>query len=318
LALAIPATTLKLDFRNISALPRNDPMTVALRNISWRWGAGAVGPVEVVTKAPERATSILRNEPHESSIFRTVEGDHGWWLIEPILNVAPDSNAAHETIGDLRHRLRGLGGATYVGGQSASEIDLTDRVSSRTPTVVAIAVVICAAMLAIGLQSIIIPIKAVLCSLLSVAATMGVLVVLFPSSGTGSSLTFFVPLFIFILVFGLSTDYEVLFLSRVRQAVNEGHSTTESVSIGLTQSARSITLAGLAVATVFAAFSASSLAAFRQLGIGLAVAVGLDVSVVRCVMVPAFVVLLGRINWWFPNRMAQLAPKTSQSRWHRR
>ena len=157
-----------------------------------------------------------------------------------------------------------------------------------------------------GLRSVLIPIKAVLCSLLSVSATLGILLLCFPSGGGGSSLAFFVPLFIFILVFGLSVDYEVFLVSRVREEARNGCSMQESVSMALIRSGRPITLAGLAVATVFAAIALSPLAAFQQLGIGVAIAVVLDVTVVRCVLVPALIMLFGRWNWWFPTLRGML------------
>jgi uncharacterized membrane protein YdfJ with MMPL/SSD domain len=102
-------------------------------------------------------------------------------------------------------------------------------------------------------------------------------------------------------------DYEVFLLSRVREAAQGGASTRDSVSLGLLRSARPITLAGLTIATVFATLALSPLEAFRQLGLGLAIAVVLDISVVRCVLVPACVVLFGRWNWRFPSRRAAFA-----------
>ncbi len=300
LALAAPSISLQLDFRNVSGLPSSDPVTRELKRVSAVFGPGADGLVEIVTKEPLGVAKLIQRTPNERTIWREVEGKDGWYAMDVVLKVAPDSDAARNTVSQLRRELHGAKGTTMVGGVTASEIDLTSRVASRTPLVIAIAMLIGLIGLAAGLRSIVVPLKAVLCSVLSVAATLGVLLDWFPSSGSSSSLSFFVPLVIFVLVFGLSIDYEVFLLSRIREAVRAGHSTKTATSIGLIRSGRPIALAALTVAIVFAALSFSSLEAMRQLGAGMAIAIVLDVSIVRCVLVPACVVLLGRLNWWFP------------------
>ncbi len=301
LALAFPSLSLRLDFRNVGELPSGDPMTLALDRVSAIFGPGAVGLVEIVTTKPEAVASVVRADDDVRGIWKTTAGSDGWHEIEVALKIAPDSDAANATITRLRQELYGIGGITYVGGLTAADMDLTDRVESRMPVVIGVAILVALVALAAGLRSIVIPIKAVLCSLATVAATLGILVLCFPSGSSGASLAFFVPLFIFVLVFGLSIDYEVFLLSRIREGVRNGGTIRDSVSHGLLMSARPITLAGLTVATVFATFSLSSLEAFRELGIGVAVAVVLDVTVVRCVLVPACIVLFGRWNWWFPS-----------------
>lgn len=298
LALAIPAHSLRLSFRNISELPSGTPMTRTLAHIASVYGPGATGPMEIVTTNPQAVTAVLAADGSAQPVSDTVTGRGGWHAMRVILDSTPDSEAASATVTRLRRKLDGIAGRSYIGGLSASDLDLTSRVASRMGLVVAIAVLVGLIALAVGLRSIVIPIKAVLCSLLSVTATIGVLLLCFPA---GDGLAFFVPLFVFALVFGLSVDYEVFLLSRVREAVQAGYSTADAVSLGLIRSARPITLAGLTVASVFAAFAFSSLEAFRELGVGLAVAVILDVSVVRCVLVPACIVLFGRWNWWWPS-----------------
>jgi uncharacterized membrane protein YdfJ with MMPL/SSD domain len=298
LVLATPAHTLRLDFRSISELPSDAPMARALRHLAKDLGPGATGPVEVMSTNPAAVSSLAAALRPEPLVAEPITGADGWYATTVILKSTPDSATANAAVTRLRHELRRFGGTTYIGGLTASNVDLTNRVASRTPLVVAIAVLVGLIALAAGLRSIVIPIKAVICSLLSVAGTLGVLMLWFSSGG---GLSFFVPLFVFVLVLGLSIDYEVFLLSRVREAVQGGSSTREAVSLGLTRSARPITLAGLTLATVFAAFAVSSLDAFRQLGIGLAIAVLLDVTIVRCVLVPACIILLGRWNWWFPS-----------------
>lgn len=298
--LAVPAHSLQLNFRNVSELPSQARMTQALDHISGQFGPGAIGPLELVTTNPVAVASLVEADRAVRLILEPSVGTGGWYAMRVILNTRPDSEAANAAVARLRRALHHVSGTTYIGGLTASNVDLTNRVAARAPLVIAIAVLVGLLALAAGLRSIVIPLKAVLCSLLSVAGTLGVLMLFFSSGG---GLSFFVPLFIFVLVFGLSIDYEVFLLSRVREAVQAGYSTSEAVALGLVASARPIMLAGLTIATVFAAFALSSLDAFRELGIGVAIAVLLDVSVVRCVLVPACVVLLGRWNWWFPQNV---------------
>ncbi len=298
LALAIPALSLQLNSHNVSELPRGEPMTRALEDISEQFGPGASGPLEVVTSNPTAARAMLSEDADVRSVSRPTAGSGGWSAMRVALESEPDSNTASAAIARLRHKLREIPGTTYIGGLTAGNIDLTARVASRLTLVVGLALAVGLVALTMGLRSIVIPIKSVLCSLLSVAATLGVLMLCFPSS---DGLSFFVPPFIFALVFGLSLDYEVFLLGRVREAIGGGSSTRDSVSLGLIRSGRPITLAGLTVAIVFAAFALSPLLALRQLGLGLAIAVLLDVSVVRCILVPACVVLFGRWNWQFPS-----------------
>jgi RND superfamily putative drug exporter len=308
LALAVPAHSLRLDFRNVSALPSKDPITREVGTISNVFGAGASGVVEVVTRDPlQRSISILWQAPHMRSIWQVVKGTGGWTAIYALLKVAPDSDEAHQTITRMRQLFADHKNDTFVGGVTASEMDLTQRVAERMPIAIAIAVLVSLLTLALGLRSIVIPLIAVLCSVLSVSATLGVLLLLFPSAGGADRLAFFVPLVIFILVLGLANDYEVFLLSRVREAARTGMSTKTSVSHALQQTGRPITLAGYTVAAIFVAFCFSSLEAMRQLGVGVAVGVALDVSLIRCVLVPALTVLLGPWNWWLP-RLRGIAP----------
>ena len=156
--------------------------------------------------------------------------------------------------------------------------------------------------LSTGLKSLLIPIKAVVCSALSVAATLGLLQICFPATSEHAVILFFVPVVTFALVLGLSIDYEVFLLTRMRELVIAGHKTDSAVALSLIRTGRPITLAGLAVMAVFAAFSFSSLPAVRQLGIAVLFGVLLDITLVRWILSPALVVLAGRWNWWLPRR----------------
>jgi RND superfamily putative drug exporter len=289
--LALPAASLKLEVKTVQDLPRGEPV---------RRAAGALGgPATIVTRDRlSRVAALIGGSGGVQQVWDTVEGSGGWSSMQAILQSAPDSAASRAQVARMRRTLARDPRRTYVGGITAGIIDLTHRVDVRARWVVLVTVALGFVMLAWALRSLVIPAKAVLTTLLSAAATLGVLVRV---SG-GPHLEYFVPLVLFAILFGLSVDYEVFLLSRIRDAVEEGQEHRAAVRAGLVRSGRSITLAGLTLMLVFAAFSRSSLGPFRQLGTGLALAVVLDVTIVRCVLVPAAVVLLGRWNWWFPIR----------------
>jgi RND superfamily putative drug exporter len=179
-------------------------------------------------------------------------------------------------------------------------MDLATRLRARMPLVVAVAVAVIFLALAIGLKSLVVPLKAIVCSALSVAATLGLLQVCFPSAEGHPVIPFYVPVVGFALVLGLSIDYEVFLLSRVRELASAGHTSRSAVAQGLLRTGRPITLAGLAVMTVFAAFGVSPLPAVKQLGVAVLLGVVLDITLVRWMLSPACMVLAGRWNWWLP------------------
>jgi uncharacterized membrane protein YdfJ with MMPL/SSD domain len=301
LALATPASSLTLDFDSATVLPARSAAVREEENIEAAFGAGAMGLVEVIARDPERAAAIIRADPDERAIWRIYKGIDPWKELYVTLSPDPDSNAAREAVARLRRDLSSHHGqAALVGGVTAGAIDLSSRVTARLPVVVTLAIVIAMLALTIGLRSIVIPLKAMICSALSVAATLGVLQICFPSSGEGTGIAFFVPILTFALVLGLSIDYEVFLLSRLRDPVTVGRGTDFAVSHSLTRTARPITLAGLVVTTVFASFIFSSLRAVQQLGVAVTAGVLLDIGLVRWILSPACMVLAGRWNWWWP------------------
>jgi trehalose monomycolate/heme transporter len=293
--LALPARSIQLDMKTVEALPRGEPVRSAATT--------AGNPTLVVTReALENAGTIIDRDPDVSQIWDATRGSAGWSSMQVIFKSSPDGTASRKAIRRLRRALHAPGRLSYVGGPTAGIMDLTDRIGQRARYAIAVAVLLGFAVLVAGLRSLLIPLKAVVTTLLSAGATLGILLRL----SDGSRLEFFVPLVLFAILFGLSVDYELFLLSRIRDAAFEGHAHRVAVRRGLVQTGRSITLAGLTLVTVFVAFATSSLTPFRQLGTGLAIAVVLDVTLVRCVLVPATVVLLGRWNWWFPGMRDRL------------
>jgi RND superfamily putative drug exporter len=204
----------------------------------------------------------------------------------------------------------------YVGGPNAGTIDFADSVSSRLPWLIAVVVGLSLIVLLILVRSVLIAVKAAVMTLLSTMAAYGVLTAVVQWGWLGHALGFpeampittWVPLFIFPILFGLSTDYEVFLISRIREEYDAGANTREAVARGLSHTARVITAAAAIMVVVFATVLLGGDIAVKQFGLGLAVAVLLDATLVRMVLVPALMELLGAANWWLPRWLARILP----------
>ena len=201
------------------------------------------------------------------------------------------------------------GTTVSVSGDAASSADFNSNLASRLPLIFAFVFSLAFVLMLVTFRSIVIPIKAILLNLLSVGAAYGVLVLVF-QNGNGESLlgftstggvTNWLPLFLFVVLFGLSMDYHVFILSRVRELYDRGLSTDEAVKQGITTTAGTVTSAALVMVGVFAVFLTLSFIDFKELGLGLAVAVLIDATIIRGVMLPAAMKLLGDWNWYLPS-----------------
>ena len=199
-------------------------------------------------------------------------------------------------------------------GMTAGSKDFNDVMKSRLPIVFAFVLGLAFILLLVTFRSIVIPIKAIVLNLLSVGAAYGVLKLVF-QDGHGESLlgfqsiggvTSWLPLFLFVILFGLSMDYHVFILSRIREAVDGGMSTDRAVAHGIKQTAGVVTSAAIVMVAVFSIFATLSSLEFKQMGVGLAVAVLIDATIVRAVLLPATMKLLGDWNWYLP-QAAELA-----------
>jgi RND superfamily putative drug exporter len=222
-----------------------------------------------------------------------------------------DGTRADQIVEGLRSTLhRAYGSRAVVGGATAVGLDLIQRIDERTPWVVLVVLLAEILVLTVIFAAPLIALKAALTTLLSVTAALGVMTFFFRSTG---DIGYFVPLFLFATIFGLSTDYEVFLLSRVREHHREGESNTASLKRALIGSSRSITLAGITMGVVFFSFAVSPLVPFQELGVGMGLAIVLDVTVVRGLLVPATVALLGEANWWRPRWSRRLARRSAPS-----
>ncbi|HET8628203.1 MAG TPA: MMPL family transporter [Thermomicrobiales bacterium] len=207
-----------------------------------------------------------------------------------------------------------------VGGNSASFIDLQHSVYSRFPLVIAVTMLLTFLMLMMFFQSLALPLKAILMNLASIAATYGVLVMIF-QYGWGHRLinleplgkiNVVTPVILFVVLLGLSTDYEVFMLSRVKEYYHETGHNEEAVAAGLESTARVITAAGLILIGTFGSFALADVVVIKEFGIGLAAGVLIDSTIVRVIMVPATMRLMGKGNWWMPAWLKKIVPELKE------
>ena len=245
---------------------------------------------------------------------RTVSPDHTVEQVEiPVAGDGTDSRSA-AALAQLRDKLipatigRVPGATADVAGYTASSADFNDTLKSHAPVVFIFVLTAAFLLLLFTFRSLVIPLKAILLNLLSVGAAYGVLVWIFQEGHLQSVLGFksngaivsWMPLFLFVVLFGLSMDYHVFILTRIREAFDRGRATEDAVSHGIKSTAGVVTSAAVVMISVFAIFATLSLLIFKELGIGLAVAVLIDATIIRGVLLPAAMKLLGDWNWYLP------------------
>ncbi len=206
-----------------------------------------------------------------------------------------------------------------VGGSTAGYVDLATRISEKLPLQILVVIALSFILLILAFRTVVIPAQAAVMNLLSIGASYGVLTAVF-QYGWGSGLiglegpvpvVSYVPLFMFAVLFGLSMDYEVFLVSQIEEHVHAGEDNRDSVVSGLVTSARVITAAAAIMVFVFGSFVLNGDPTIKQFGVGLAVAVILDATVVRCLLVPATMLLMGKINWWMPGWLDRVVPHMS-------
>jgi putative drug exporter of the RND superfamily len=206
-----------------------------------------------------------------------------------------------------------------IGGSTAGYVDLASRISEKLPLQILVVIALSFVLLILAFRTLVIPAQAAVMNLLSIAASYGVLTAVFQygwlSGLIGLSgpvpIVSYVPLFMFAVLFGLSMDYEVFLVSQIEEHVHAGEDNETSVISGLVTSARVITAAALIMVFVFGSFVLNGDPTIKQFGVGLAVAVILDATVVRCLLVPALMLLMGKVNWWMPRWMDRVVPHMS-------
>jgi RND superfamily putative drug exporter len=243
-------------------------------------------------------------------------------------NAIAAEGPAEESTTDLVEKLRssvipgaekGTDMKADVGGSTAGYIDLASRISEKLPLQILVVILLSFVLLILAFRTAIIPAQAAVMNLLSIGASYGVLTAIFQygwlakAIGLSGSVPIvsYVPLFMFAVLFGLSMDYEVFLVSQIEEHVHAGEDNKSSVVSGLVTSARVITAAALIMVFVFGSFVLNGDPTIKQFGVGLAVAVVLDATVVRCLLVPALMLLMGKVNWWMPKWLQRIVPHVS-------
>ena len=261
--------------------------------------------MEVLAKSIDSIPALGDAQPYVVS----EDGEVG--VLQIPLAVSGDSREANDAVKELQERqipMSGLPEGVLIGGATAINVAFFDLVSMWTPIVIGIVLALSFVLLLFVFRSILVPVKAILMNLLSVGAAYGLLVIVF-QKGFGADLFGFtqvqfveawVPLFLFTILFGLSMDYEVFLLSRIRERFDQTGKNDESIAFGLRSTSAIITGAALIMVAVFMGFAVGDLATFQQLGFGLAIAILVDATIIRSVLVPATMKLLGDRNWYLP------------------
>jgi RND superfamily putative drug exporter len=245
-----------------------------------------------------------------------------------VLTATPTTAPSDRATADLVEHLRddtipkatsGQGMSAHVGGTTAGYVDLAAEISSRLVVTIAVVVGLSFILLMLAFRSIVIPLTAGLMNLISIGAAFGVVTAIF-EKGWGIGLVglddavpivSFVPLMMFAILFGLSMDYEVFLMTHVREAWQRTHDNREAVVTGIATTGRVITSAALIMVSVFFAFIINGDPTVKQFGVGMGVAVAVDATLVRCLLVPAVMVLAGKANWWFPRLLERTVPNFS-------
>jgi putative drug exporter of the RND superfamily len=336
LVLAFPVRNLHLGQADTGALPESTTARQANDLLVKGFGPGAAGPLLVSVELSKPATSpsdsrltdleaTLRKEPGVASVTPPTVGPKGTSAIYTVTpTTAPWERETENLVKHLRGTTlpaatQGKGMEASVGGRTAGFIDLAEQISSKLPLVIAIVVGLAFLLLMLAFRSIAIPLKAALMNLISIGAAFGVVTFVF-QEGHGAKLlglpgpvpiVSFVPLMMFAILFGLSMDYEVFLMSHMQEHFRMSGDNHEAVVDGLAATARVITSAALIMVCVFASFILNGDPTVKQFGVGLSVAIAVDATVVRCLLVPAVMAMMGEANWWMPVWLDRRLPRIS-------
>ena len=329
LALAAPALSMRLGQTDAGTLSTSSTQRRAYDLLGTGFGKGFNGPLLLVAEIPAgdagaltTVTDAVRQDPDVQAVGQPRLNPAG---DTAVIRVLPKSSPQAAATSDLVGRLRSdvIPGAVtasdvkvYVGGSTAAFIDISDRIASRLPWFIGVVIGLSFILLTIVFRSLLVPLKAAIMNVLSIGAAYGVIVAVFQWGwfrglfGVEQSLPIvsFIPMMMFAILFGLSMDYEVFLLSRVREEWLRTGDARESVPTGLAATARVITSAALIMICVFLSFVLVDEPTVKMMGLGLATAVFVDATIIRMVLVPATMELLGDANWWLPRWLDRILP----------
>jgi RND superfamily putative drug exporter len=337
LLLALPAFRMHTAQSGFEALPKNAPTVETIQRVQHAFSNGNVTPALVAVQAntdlpaTQRAIAALKTRALASGQAKApidVEVSPGHDVARvsiPLVGegVDSESNEALATLRDdiLPATVGRLPDATWaVSGLTAQSFDQNALLKSKAPIVFAFVLTLAFVLLLVAFRSVVIALKAIVLNLLSVGAAYGVLILAF-QYGWGEGLldftsnggiAYWLPIFLFVILFGLSMDYHVFILSRIREAYDRGLSTEDAIESGITKTAGVVTSAAIVMVGVFFVFALMPILDMKEMGIGLAAAVLIDATIVRAVLLPASMKLLGDWNWYLPSWLEwlpRLAPE---------
>jgi uncharacterized membrane protein YdfJ with MMPL/SSD domain len=318
IALGLPFTGIKFISVTAGVLPHSASARQVDDTLARDFPPNRTSPVEVVVGAPAGSAQVhaisarIRRLADVSAIAPARTAGAGNALLAVASTQRPLSNQTKQLVRDIR----AIRAPVYVGvaGQTASLLDLEHSLGTHLPAVLGVIVASTLIVLFLFTGSVILPIKAVLMNLFGLSAVLGILVLIFQdgrlegplSYSSQGALDATQPIFLAAVAFGLATDYGVFLLSRIKEARASGISDSEAVAVGLERTGRIVTAAAILFAVAIGAFATSKLVFIKELGVGTALAVLIDASIIRALLVPSLMELLGRWNWWAPAPLRRL------------
>jgi putative drug exporter of the RND superfamily len=318
IALGIPFTGIKFITVNASVLPHSANARQVVDTLAREFPPNRTSPVEVVVGAPARSAQVkalaaqISRLPDVSAVAPALPSGANNSLLA-VASVQPPLSAATK---QLVREIRAIHAPVYLGvaGQTAAYLDLEHSLGAHLPAVLAVIVAATLIILFLFTGSVVLPIKAVLMNMLGLSAVLGILVLIFQDGRLQGLLSYTSqgaldatqPIFLAAVAFGLATDYGVFLLSRIKEARDRGASDSEAVAIGLERTGRIVTAAAILFAVAIGAFATSRLVFIKELGLGTALAVLIDASIIRALLVPSLMELLGPRNWWAPKPLRRL------------
>ncbi|NLT07567.1 MAG: MMPL family transporter [Solirubrobacterales bacterium] len=335
LVFAVPVADMRLGQPDDGNQPTTKTQRIAYDQLSAAFGPGSNGPFLLAVETPSGAGESAAELERLEQAVRETEGmqevspaqpseDGEMATIFAVPETAPQDAATSDLLEQLREEVIPAATeetdlAVYVGGNTAGFEDFSAKVASRLPLFIAVVIGLSVLLLMTAFRSLWIPLVSAVFNLLSVGAAYGVVVAVF-QEGIGAGLlgvdagvpiVSFVPVMLFAILFGLSMDYNVFLLSRIHEAYNEGDRPRESVIHGMSRIGKVVLFAGLIMASVFLAFVSQPDVIAKMMGLGLGLAILIDVLIVRLVIAPAVVTLLGDRAWWLPGWLDRILPNVS-------
>jgi len=319
IALGLPFTGIKFNSVDETDLPASSDARIVHDTLVRDYGAPTGATLTIVAEAPageapqvQAFAADLRALPGVTAVTPPQAVDSATWKFDVRTNLATFDPAAQQLVKDIRSKNASF--PVLVSGQAAAFVDLEESLASRLPLAITLVVVATVLILFFMTGSVVLPIKAVLMNLLTLSAAFGVLVLVFQDGRFESFLQYTSqgalestqPVLLFAIVFGLSTDYGVYLLTRIKEAHDAGLPNSEAVATGLQRTGRIITAAALLFCVAIGAFATSQIIFIKELGIGIAAGVLVDATVVRAFLVPSLMALLGNWNWWAPRPLQWL------------